>query len=261
MSLALMLESHLKPYTQAPTWRWFSGLTCVLFAFALFLVSLGFLELPNLLRGLIPLDWPLLAGAPLPVRISYSPQLWAYAFLFCTLGVRLATLVYLLLLLSALVFPVFAEGGSWPFWLSPSFAYVLGSLFAFIVMAQKWQFLLKYTYNQAPVRSEKNKESPLAKRSPWKLRLKGALLVLWTLFTLHFFGCVGLALLVLFQQMTLFEATQWWLTHTVFPLPYDYVGLLLILWGTRTWRMPFRFFLYSPERAKPPALELSEDVA
>lgn len=261
MSLAFMFESHLKPYTQAPTWRWFSWFTCVLFAFALFLVGLVFLELPNLWRGVIPVDWSLLAGAPLPVRISYSLQLWAYAFLFCTLGVRLATLVYLLLLLGALVFPVFAEGGSGPFCLSPSLAYVLGSLFAFIVMAQKWQFLLKYTYIQAHVRNEKNKESPLAKRSPWKLRLKGALLVLWTLFTLHFFGCVGLALLVLFQQMTLFEATQWCLTHTVFPLPYDYVGLLLILWGTRFWRMLFRFFLYSPERAKPPALELSEDVA
>jgi hypothetical protein len=257
MSLSLALETRLNPFTKAPSWRWFSLFTCLLAGFVLFLLSLIFVQLPNLWQGIFPADSPLLSGTLLPLNINYSPQLLAYAFLFCTLGVRWATLVYSLLLVTALVFPVFAEGGSWQFWLSPSFAYVLGSFFAFMVMAQKWQFLLKYTYSKPSTTKAEKGASVFGKRSPLRLCLKGALLVLWTLFTLHFMGSLGLALLVLCQQMTLFEATQWWLTHTVYPLPYDYLGILLILWGTRSGRMLLRFFLYSPERPKIPPLELT----
>jgi hypothetical protein len=257
MSLSLHLETRLKPFTQAPSWRWFSILTCLLAGFALFLLSLIFVPLPNLWQGIFPADAPFLAGTALPLKIDYSPQLLAYAFLFCTLGVRWASLVYSVLLLTALFFPVFAEGGSWQFWLSPSFAYVLGSFFAFMVMAQKWQFLLKFTHSKANRTLPEKQFFALGKRSPLRLWLQGAMLALWTLFTLHFFGALGLAVLVLFQQMTFFEATQWCLTHTVYPFPYDYLGILLILWGTRTWRMLFRFFLYSPEKPKTPTLELS----
>ncbi|MFN7309995.1 MAG: biotin transporter BioY [Vampirovibrionales bacterium] len=257
MSLSLALETRLKPFTKAPSWRWFSFFTCLLAGFALFLLSLIFLPLPNLWHGVLPADASFLAGTPLPLNIDYSPQLLGYAFIFCTLGVRWATLVYALLLVIALLFPVFAEGGSWQFWLSPSFAYVVGSFFAFMVMAQKWQFLLKYTYSKPSTSKLETRSSAFGKRSPLRLWLKGTLLALWTLFTLHFIGTLGLAFLVLFQQMSFFEATQWCLTHTLFPLPYDYVGILLLLWGTRSWRMLFRFFLYSPEKPKTPALELS----
>ncbi len=261
MSRGLDIQTRLKPYTQAPSWRWFSLMTCLLAGLALFLLNMTVIHVPNVWQGVFPVDSPLLAGTALPLRIDYSPQWWGFAFLFGTLGVRWATLVYALLLGVALFFPVFAEGGSWQFWLSPSFAYVLGSFFAFMVMSQKWQFLLKYTYSKSTSKStepnDQNTRVGLGKRSPLRLRLNGALLVLWTLFTLHFIGTAGLALLVLFQQLSLFEATQWWLTHTVFPLPYDYVGLILILWGTRLWRMGLRFFLYSPEKPKTPPLELS----
>ena len=255
MSLLSKMDTSLKPYTLPPTWRWFSLMTCILFGFFLFLLGLTSLTLPNLWQNVSLPDWSFLAGTIIPKQLSYSPQWWGYALLFCTLGVRWARFVYGLLLISALFLPVFAEGGSWQFWFTPSFSYLLGSFFALTIMSQKWQFLLKYTYSPNKLSKQTNLETFSPKRSPLRLWWKGILLVLWTVFTLHFIGTLGLGLLVLLQQLSLFEATQWWLTHTLYSFPYDYAGILIALIGIRYWRLLFRFFLYSPEKPKHPSLE------
>ena len=251
------LSHRLQVATFPPKWEWFTGLTCLLTLLFLTLLPMLPVELPNLWYWVLPRSFSFGFDITIPKTIHYTFQWWAMAGILSCFGIRLGSFIMALWLMLSFFLPVFAEGGGLSVWQTLSMPYYLAGILAFMVLAQKWQFLLKYTYERSYERSFSRSSLPSSmrknKRSPLRLFFNGLLLALWSVLFFHCVGGLGLLVWVLFQQYSPYEALQWGLHHTVYPLPYDFLGVLWMLIFTRPLRLFLRPLLYGRliQRANP----------
>jgi hypothetical protein len=247
--------TRLQQSTLPPKWEWFTGLTCLFTLLFWVLIPMLPVELPNLWGFVLPASFSFGWDVLCPKTISYTFQWWVMALIFAWYGIRLASFIMGLLLFTSLFLSVFAEGGGLSIWLTPSMPYAFSGILAFMVVAQKWQFLLKYIYGRAYKPSFRSNESGrnepfvqspslLHKRSPLRLFFNSLILALWSVLFLHCVGCLGILALVLLKQYSYYEALQWGLHHTLYPLPYDFIGVALMLNLTRYGRLWMRPLLY-----------------
>jgi hypothetical protein len=237
------LQGYFCQAVHPPKGDWFTGFTLVLALCWMLVLPLCAIQVPNVMEALLPLQRLLMKGYVVPHSFDYALQWWGYAVVFLVLGRKWATLVYGSLLCLACFWPVFAEGGGWRLWNTPSLFYVLGAFIAFLWMSQKWQVFLKSSALK-PL-----EEDALPFNSFLRVLGHGFMIAGGTVFILHILGLLGVLLLVFLQQLPRFEAVQWSLFHSLYALPYDFLGLTLLLWATRSLRVLLRPFLYGARTA------------
>jgi hypothetical protein len=223
-----LLERLLRMAFRPPGVQWFTPLTYVLALGVLWLSAFTLLKLPCLLPS--PLHLHAMQN------FGYSMQWLAVASIFTIMGPRHGTVIWFVLLGTALFLPVFAMGGGWFTWLQPGMMFVPAATIAAITLGTQWERVLHRLYLK-PAVAEK-----ATRKKGWFL-LKAFILAFWCVCALHFFMICGVGLLTVLKTMTLYEARLWWLVHGWHAFPYDVLFTTVLLISVRWLRVCLSTFL------------------
>jgi hypothetical protein len=239
-----LLDRLLAHAITPPKLEWFSLLTLLLVGLMIWASAFITFSLPTVLPAPAQLQ-------QLPT-FSYSLQWLVLVAAYVTLGIRLATVVWVGYIVLGLFLPLFASGGGLLLFIQPAVVFIPASLISLITLSTQWERSMLRLYRK-PLRIAPQK------RRIWML-IKALLLSFWCCFAFHFFMACGLGLFTLFQGLSLYQAKLWWLVHSWHPFMYDVLittGLLLAFKWLRVLFSPLLYpaLVFTGSPKKLPAYE------